>query len=120
MRIAVSGASGRVGRDFCRLIETADDLSLANRIGPTEGEGTVPLCRADLGADMIIDFLTPATTMLRFERLPHINRAIEARRQGEVPGQNEFRFEPGSSRIDLRLSVRARTADFTLPSDMPA
>jgi 4-hydroxy-tetrahydrodipicolinate reductase len=56
IRVAVSGAAGRMGQAVCEAVESADDLELAGRADPA--------IDADLeaaldGADVMVDFTTP-------------------------------------------------------------
>jgi 4-hydroxy-tetrahydrodipicolinate reductase len=64
IRVAVLGASGRMGAEACRAIEAADDLELVARIGSAD-----PLeLLVDSGADVAVDLTNPDAVMdnLRF------------------------------------------------------
>ena len=69
MRIAVLGASGRVGQVLCERIGAAPDLDLAEGIASGAGTGIVALADASLDADMLIDFSTPDAVMQLLDRL---------------------------------------------------
>jgi len=56
LRVAVSGAAGRMGATVCEAVEGAEDLELAARADPELGAG---LAEALDGADVVVDFTTP-------------------------------------------------------------
>jgi 4-hydroxy-tetrahydrodipicolinate reductase len=56
IRVAVSGAAGRMGATVCEAVDGADDMALAGRADPTL---EVPLAEALRDADVMIDFTTP-------------------------------------------------------------
>jgi 4-hydroxy-tetrahydrodipicolinate reductase len=56
IKVAVSGAAGRMGQAVCEAVEQADDLELAGRADPSLGE---LLADALPGADVVVDFTTP-------------------------------------------------------------
>jgi 4-hydroxy-tetrahydrodipicolinate reductase len=56
IRVAVSGAAGRMGSTVCQAVEAADDLELAGRADPSL---EVPLSEVLGGADVVVDFTTP-------------------------------------------------------------
>jgi 4-hydroxy-tetrahydrodipicolinate reductase len=56
IRVAVSGAAGRMGSIVCEAVEAADDLELAGRADPSL---EVPLSEVLGGADVVVDFTTP-------------------------------------------------------------
>ena len=56
IRVAVSGAAGRMGSAVCDAVEAADDLELAGRADPALG---VALSGVLGGADVVVDFTTP-------------------------------------------------------------
>jgi 4-hydroxy-tetrahydrodipicolinate reductase len=56
IRVAVSGAAGRMGATVCEAVEEADDMQLAGRADPTLG---TPLAEVLGGADVAVDFTTP-------------------------------------------------------------
>src|SRR5215211_4346646 len=58
IRVAVSGAAGRMGATVCEAVEGADDLELAGRADPALG---TELSEALEGADVVVDFTTPDT-----------------------------------------------------------
>ena len=57
IRVALSGATGNVGRALAAAIEAADDLELAGRAAPSLGVSLTELLRA--GADVTVDFTVP-------------------------------------------------------------
>ena len=60
IRVAVSGAAGRMGQAVCEAVEGADDAELTGRADPALG---VEL-REVLGeADVVVDFTTPDTAL---------------------------------------------------------
>jgi 4-hydroxy-tetrahydrodipicolinate reductase len=56
IRVAVSGAAGRMGGTVCEAVEGADDMELAGRADPSLD---APLADVLGGADVIVDFTTP-------------------------------------------------------------
>jgi 4-hydroxy-tetrahydrodipicolinate reductase len=56
IRVAVSGAAGRMGATVCEAVDGADDLELAGRADP---ELDAPLPEALEGSDVMVDFTTP-------------------------------------------------------------
>jgi 4-hydroxy-tetrahydrodipicolinate reductase len=56
IRVAVSGAAGRMGATVCEAVEGADDLELSGRADP---ELEAPLSVVLDGADVVVDFTTP-------------------------------------------------------------
>jgi 4-hydroxy-tetrahydrodipicolinate reductase len=56
IRVAVSGAAGRMGQTVCEAVEEADDLELVGRADPALNTGLQSLL---LGADVVVDFTTP-------------------------------------------------------------
>lgn len=65
MRIAVLGATGKVGRELVDEIRAAADLQLVEAIG--SGGGGIAAARLD--ADLVIDFSAPAATMALIDEL---------------------------------------------------
>ena len=56
IRVAVSGAAGRMGQAVCEAVEGAEDMTLAGRADPALGVGLAEL----LGdADVVVDFTVP-------------------------------------------------------------
>lgn len=66
MRIAVLGASGKVGREVVAQIEAAPDLTLAEAITATNCASMA----AGLSAEVLVDFSTPNAVMALLDRLP--------------------------------------------------
>jgi 4-hydroxy-tetrahydrodipicolinate reductase len=56
IRVAVSGAAGRMGATVCDAVDGADDLELAGRADPELDAG---LREALEGSDVMVDFTTP-------------------------------------------------------------
>ncbi len=65
MRIAVLGASGKVGREVVTQIEAAPDLRLAETISGANAKAAVPIVLAEI----LIDFSTPDAVMVLLDRL---------------------------------------------------
>jgi 4-hydroxy-tetrahydrodipicolinate reductase len=64
IRVAVSGAAGRMGQAVCETVETADDTELSGRADPALGTGLADV----LGeADVVVDFTTPDTALANAE-----------------------------------------------------
>jgi 4-hydroxy-tetrahydrodipicolinate reductase len=57
IRVALSGATGNVGRALAAAIEAADDLELAGRAAPSLGVSLTELL--ENGADVTVDFTVP-------------------------------------------------------------
>lgn len=66
MRIAVLGASGKVGREVVAQIAAAPDLTLAMAIS----RANAPILAAGLSADILVDFSTPDAVMALLDHLP--------------------------------------------------
>lgn len=66
MRIAVVGASGKVGREVAAQIAAAPDLTLAEEIC----SANITSAAAGLSADLLIDFSTPNAVMSLLDHLP--------------------------------------------------
>jgi 4-hydroxy-tetrahydrodipicolinate reductase len=60
IRVAVSGADGRMGRTVCAAVEGADDMTLAAKADPALG---VVLADVLGDADVVVDFSTPDTAL---------------------------------------------------------
>ena len=60
IRVAVAGAAGRMGEAVCAAVEGAEDLELTGRADPR-----LDVAVADVlgGADVLVDFTTPATAV---------------------------------------------------------
>jgi 4-hydroxy-tetrahydrodipicolinate reductase len=60
IRVAVSGANGRMGRTVCDAVEAADGMELAAKADPTLGTELASV----LGdVDVVVDFTTPGTAL---------------------------------------------------------
>jgi 4-hydroxy-tetrahydrodipicolinate reductase len=76
IRVAVSGAAGRMGQAVCETVQGADDLELVGRADPSLGNDLAEV----LGdADVVVDFTTP-------EAAPHTVRECLAERVHVVVG----------------------------------
>jgi 4-hydroxy-tetrahydrodipicolinate reductase len=60
IRVAVSGAAGRMGETVCEAVDGADDLELSGRADPSLG---TDLGEVLDGADVVVDFTTPDTAL---------------------------------------------------------
>jgi 4-hydroxy-tetrahydrodipicolinate reductase len=58
IRVAVSGAAGRMGETVCEAVDGAEDLELAGRADPALNR---PVSDVLEGADVLVDFSTPET-----------------------------------------------------------
>ncbi len=60
IRVAVSGAAGKMGEEVCRAVEGADDMELTGRADPALGtalEDVLP------NAEVVVDFTRPDTAL---------------------------------------------------------
>ena len=69
IRVAVSGAAGRMGATVCQAVEGAEDMELTGRADPALG---VELAEVLADADVVVDFSQPATA------LDNARRCVEA------------------------------------------
>ncbi len=60
IRVAVSGAAGRMGQTVCAAVEGAEGMELAGRADPALG---VELAEVLGGAEVVVDFSTPDTAL---------------------------------------------------------
>jgi 4-hydroxy-tetrahydrodipicolinate reductase len=60
IRVAVSGAAGKMGEEVCRAVEAADDMELSGRADPAL-ETTLGDVLADV--DVVVDFTRPDTAL---------------------------------------------------------
>ncbi len=60
IRVAVSGAAGKMGEEVCRAVEGADDMELTGRADPALD---VTLADVLAGADVVVDFTRPVTAL---------------------------------------------------------
>jgi 4-hydroxy-tetrahydrodipicolinate reductase len=95
IRVAVSGAAGRMGATVCEAVEGADDLELAGRADPELGGA---LADALEGADVVVDFSTP-------ESAPHNAREALASGVHAVVGTTGFDLD------ELRAAAESEAAD---------
>jgi 4-hydroxy-tetrahydrodipicolinate reductase len=61
IRVAVSGAAGRMGQTVCAAVERAADMELAGKADPSLG---VELAGVLGEADVVVDFSTPETALV--------------------------------------------------------
>jgi 4-hydroxy-tetrahydrodipicolinate reductase len=75
IRVAVSGAGGRMGRTVCEAVEGAEDMELAGRADPALGT-SLPDLIAESSPDVVVDFSIPDTVfdnvMLCLDRGVHV------------------------------------------------
>ncbi len=64
IRVAVSGAAGRMGQAVCEAVEAAGDMELAGKADPALG---VELSDLLDGADVVVDFTIPDTALANVE-----------------------------------------------------
>jgi 4-hydroxy-tetrahydrodipicolinate reductase len=64
IRVAVSGAAGRMGQAVCETVEEADGTELSGRADPALG---VALEEVLGDVDVVVDFTTPATALANAE-----------------------------------------------------
>ncbi len=64
IRVAVSGAAGRMGQAVCEAVGAAEDTELSGRADPALG---VSLEEVLGGADVVVDFTTPETALANAE-----------------------------------------------------
>ncbi len=62
IRVAVSGACGRMGSTTCAAVEAADDMELVARIDPQLGVGLEEAIR-EQRPDVLVDFSIPSTAV---------------------------------------------------------
>ncbi len=60
IRVAVSGAAGRMGRTVCEAVEGAEDMELTGRADPALGTTVADVLEA---ADVVVDFTRPDTAL---------------------------------------------------------
>jgi 4-hydroxy-tetrahydrodipicolinate reductase len=77
-RVAVAGASGRLGAPVCAAVEAADDLDLVARVAPSlagtaaDAHGALEPALAVAGAEVLVDVTRPELAG------PHVRLAVEA------------------------------------------
>jgi 4-hydroxy-tetrahydrodipicolinate reductase len=69
IRVAVSGAAGRMGATVCEAVEAAEDMGLSARADPELGS---TIDEAVSGADVMVDFSTPESAV------DNVRAALEA------------------------------------------
>lgn len=62
IRVAVSGAAGRMGATVCDAVTAAEDMELVGRADPALGM-TVPECIAATHPDVMVEFSVPTTAV---------------------------------------------------------
>jgi 4-hydroxy-tetrahydrodipicolinate reductase len=60
IRVAVSGAAGKMGEEVCRAVEAADDMELTGRADPALGSSLAEVLR---NAHVVVDFTRPDTAL---------------------------------------------------------
>ncbi len=83
IRVAVSGAAGRMGQAVCEAVEGAEDMELAGRADPSLG---TELAEVLDGAEVVVDFTTP-------EAAPENVRAVLESGTHAVVGTTGFELE---------------------------
>ena len=71
MKVAVSGAAGKMGETVCRAVEAADGMELVGRADPSLGTDLASVL-ADEKPDVVVDFTIPDTV---FENTKQILQA---------------------------------------------
>ena len=71
IRVAVSGAAGRMGQAVCEAVEGAEDTELTGKADPALG---VELADVLGEADVVVDFTTPDTALANADSLPRGRR----------------------------------------------
>ena len=64
IKVAVSGAAGRMGQAVCEAVEAADDTELSGKADPALGTALADVLE---GADVVVDFTTPDTALANAE-----------------------------------------------------
>ena len=115
IRIAVSGALGRMGLAVAAAVETAPDLVLAGRFDRPDaaGAGLVDRSTALQGADVVVDFSTPAASVaLAGEAATLGGPALVIGSTGFSPGEIDALAEAA-----LRIPI-VRAGNFSLGVNM--
>ena len=60
IRVAVSGAAGKMGEEVCRAVDGADDMELTGRADPALGTALADVLP---NADVVVDFTRPDTAL---------------------------------------------------------
>ena len=68
IRVAVTGAAGRMGQAVCAAVEGADDLELAGRADPSLGTAIADVLD---GADVLVDFTVPDQAIANAREAAH-------------------------------------------------
>jgi 4-hydroxy-tetrahydrodipicolinate reductase len=100
IRVAVSGAAGRMGETVCEAVTGAEDLDLAGRADPSLD---APLAEALDGADVMVDFTTPDAA------LDNIREALDAGVHAVV-GTTGFDLEQARVAADTAEGARCFVA----------
>jgi len=100
IRVAVSGAAGRMGAAVCEAVEAANDLELAGRADPAL---EIPLSEVLAGSDVVVDFTTPEAAT------PNVRECLAADVHAVV-GTTGFELDPvrGDAEAAARDGKRAR------------
>lgn len=64
IKVAVSGAAGRMGQAVCETVEAADDTELSGKADPALGTGLADVLAE---AEVVVDFTTPDTALANAE-----------------------------------------------------
>ena len=63
IKVAVVGASGRMGGEVVRAVDAADDMQLVAALGSRDSLSRL----VDAGADVVVDFTVPGAVMSTLE-----------------------------------------------------
>ena len=92
IRVAVSGAAGRMGETVCAAVEGADDMELVARADPTLGT-SLEQALGESNPDVVVDFTVPSTvfenTRLCLERDTHAVVGTTGLDQGQLDALRE-------------------------------
>jgi 4-hydroxy-tetrahydrodipicolinate reductase len=103
IRVAVSGAAGRMGQAVCEAVDGADDMEIAGRADPELG---TPLEHVLEGAEVVVDFSKPDTA------LANVRACLEAGVHAVV-GTTGFDLEAARQEAE---SARAGANCFVAPN----
>lgn len=115
IRIAVAGALGRMGLAVAAAVEAAPDLVLAGRFDRPDATGAGLVDRSDAlqGADVVVDFSTPAASVALAEEAATLGGpALVIGSTGFSPGEIDALAEAG-----LRIPI-VRAGNFSLGVNM--
>ncbi len=98
IRVAVSGAAGKMGSNVCAAVEGADDLLLTGRADPTLG---TPLDDVLGDADVVVDFTRPDTALANARQIVEAGvhcvtgtTGVDYSEIGDAAGDGKLFFAP--------------------------